>query len=1359
MAKRLIKTFTFDAAAGTITFRGKFNLKSFLLVTNVTDNIIIYNFSDPTKGGTTNFVSPNTTLILDYDTSSMANEDNLQIFVDIENTIIEPVQPMQDAVERMRVSNPQALIDTDFEYSLQPTKWETLQTQNNIPSVYQKSNEPAFTADQIASITAVSIESTPTVGTTTYNTSFEGYFFSTGDVATGQGNDGTSIVTLAVNNNGSASGITVAGSGSAFLSTTLTLPSGLAENDVIFYYGAADTGVPATPTGFTNITTLNSQVDTNLSYLVIPAVVPTEITGLTNSGDDVHGCVILRDVDLTDIVNAFTTSVTGNEYANPPAITTNEDGCAILTFVGIDDDEFASDMVASVNWDILMSENSNTAGTGGSSINIAMYTAPTIFGLGGSFDPGVQGYLDPAYVSSNITIPFSVTVLGTTFTSVNFNQAGVMFFNTAAGTSSTANLTLPTYVNSPHLKIFAQAANAAKIGTLTQGQSPNRKRIIKYEITTDAAGAFDYSNVVYIVFTEGSNDIELHYYKNANTGTAELSNGVDQIVTWTPTANSTPSTWNTGYITRDAFTFNLETAVRELIKVEVVTAPVTPFAVGDPITIKETLDPVYLDTSSIIVQVGGAGTIFYIPNISPITYLGDQSTDFTIIYTGGFYYTAEIPYTTVESITGTRQVRITFSTPPSLFIGSTIFVVDSLSSDIDWIGAFIINKVLSSTEYEYLALRDTNYTSTATLSGISTKIYTSNQGAAQHRYFDGGVQISPETTAPNANIIRQTRQYFRYQSGKSIQFSTGILFKPTYDIATVSVNTNGYDPTAPEPGATGTYTLTIETEQVNGFGLPGNYREGAIIELTGFEVTTGANYNTTASIVQVNSPKTFQIEIPVTGLDPIIDLNPGGIKQVVVKEWNDATVRTGMFDDQNGLFLEHNGQDLYAVRRNSTQQLQGLNSITDNSSTLTGTNTNFKSQLSAGDYIVIKGTTYFVTDIASDTSLTVAPDYKGPSVTNTKIVRVTDLSTARQDFSIDPLDGTGPSGYVFDANKMQMVFIDYSWYGAGKIRYGMRGIDGEIFYFHEYVNNNNNTEAYMRSGNLPGRFEISTKGLNGKIQSILLDTDTTTTIPTSMALMMPTKGTIVIKDEYIEYTKGAESGSNTILSLDNRNIGFLTTVPASSPSLTSFQTANQNLAPVLSHWGVSVIMDGNFNEDKSYLFAAQNNTTKTIPAGELLPLLTIRLAPSVDYGIPSFFGVRNLINRSSIILKALQIVTNGYVTLEARINGNNVIYNVDANWLEVGNGSISQYVDHEFDAGDNLTNDGDLVASFLTDEGINRLSATSFDISEVRNLGNSVLGGPNTFPDGPDTLVVSVRNLGLSSCEAACSISWIESQG
>jgi hypothetical protein len=1352
MAKRLIRAYTFNAAAGSITFNGNYNLKAFLLVTNVTGNVILYNFSDVTKGGTASYENQETTLMLTYDTSAMSDSDELQIFIDVASTIIEPNAAMSDPVERMRVANPQALIDTDFEYSLQPTKWETLQTQNNIPSVYQKSNEPAFTADQIISITNASVESTPTIAGTTYDTSLETIFYDTADIAVGRGVDGYSLVTLGVNNNGSPiTKVGAFGIGSGGFRTVAELPAGTLENDVVFYYGAIDSGIPALPIGFTEITSINNQVDTLLAYKIMGATPDATVEGIDTNTQSSHVFVVLRNVNTASVVNTFATAAGNNAYATPPAITTTQNGCAILTFVGIDDIEFADEMVASVNFDLLASANS---GTGiNSSVNVAMYIQPTA----GLITPSQQGYFNPTHISTNVTIPFSVTVSGTTFTSVNFNSEGVMFFNTADSITNDANLNLPNYVTSPHLKLFGQAANATNIGVATTGTSPNRKRVIKYSIATAPPGALDISNVVYVVFTEGTNDIQIHYYKNRVTGDVELSNGTSQVFTWAPTTNPTGADFNEGFITREAFQITLSTVVRELIRVEVDQAPTVPFAVGDPITLKETKDPVYLDGSNIIVQAAGA--VFYLPNQSPTPYVGNQRTDYTIIYTGGFYHTAEIPYTIVQSITGTKQVRVTFSTPPSLFIGSTIFVVDAISSDIDWIGPFTINKVLSNTEYEYLALRDTNYASTATLSSGTTKIYTSNQGAAQHRYFDGGVQISPETTAPNARMIRQTRNYFRYQSGKGIQFSTGVLFKPTYDIASYSINTNGYNPNGETPLPDGSYTMTIQTETYHGFGLPGAYKKGVTIQLSGFEVTSGANYNITTTVINVNDSKTFQINIPVSGANPIIDLIPGGIAKVSIIGWNDATVKTGMFDDQNGLYLEHDGVDLYAVRRNSTQQLAGFVSVAADTAIVTGTNCKFKSQLAEGDYIVIKGSTYLVTDIVDDTNITIAPDYKGPSITDTKIVRVTDIKTSRPNFSIDPLDGTGPSGYIFNENKMQMVYIDYSWYGAGRIRYGMRGLDGKIIYFHEYINNNNNTEAYMRSGNLPGRFEITTKGINGKIQAPLLNTDTTALIPTSIASIMPQLGTIVVKDEYIEYSKGAVTGSNTILNLDNRNVGFLTTIPASTPTLSAFQTVNQNLSPVLSHWGVSVIMDGEFNEDKSYLFTAQNDATRQIAAGATVPLITIRLAPSVDYGIPSFFGVRNLINRSSLILKTLGVITDGQVSLTARINGNSQYFETDSNWLDVGNGSIAQYCDHDLDINSYPVTDGDLVASFLTDEGTNRLAATYYDISEVRNLGNSVLGGPNVFPDGPDTLVIFVKNNGATTCNAATTIAWIESQG
>jgi hypothetical protein len=93
-----------------------------------------------------------TTTTLPTLTSYLINND---LIVDASilnpNNFIRPIQ--NDAVERIRASNPESLIDTDFEYSLQSSKWETLPLTNNVPSIYIRANEPSFTNQQITSIT------------------------------------------------------------------------------------------------------------------------------------------------------------------------------------------------------------------------------------------------------------------------------------------------------------------------------------------------------------------------------------------------------------------------------------------------------------------------------------------------------------------------------------------------------------------------------------------------------------------------------------------------------------------------------------------------------------------------------------------------------------------------------------------------------------------------------------------------------------------------------------------------------------------------------------------------------------------------------------------------------------------------------------------------------------------------------------------------------------------------------------------------------------------------------------------------------------------------------------------------------
>ena len=80
MAKLLISNYTFDASEKQITFTDYANIaiESVLLITNVTDNVIIYNFADHALGGT----AATNVLTLTYNTTTMDDTDKLQIFYD-----------------------------------------------------------------------------------------------------------------------------------------------------------------------------------------------------------------------------------------------------------------------------------------------------------------------------------------------------------------------------------------------------------------------------------------------------------------------------------------------------------------------------------------------------------------------------------------------------------------------------------------------------------------------------------------------------------------------------------------------------------------------------------------------------------------------------------------------------------------------------------------------------------------------------------------------------------------------------------------------------------------------------------------------------------------------------------------------------------------------------------------------------------------------------------------------------------------------------------------------------------------------------------------------------------------------------
>jgi hypothetical protein len=78
---------------------------------------------------------------------------------------------------------------------------------------------------------------------------------------------------------------------------------------------------------------------------------------------------------------------------------------------------------------------------------------------------------------------------------------------------------------------------------------------------------------------------------------------------------------------------------------------------------------------------------------------------------------------------------------------------------------------------------------------------------------------------------------------------------------------------------------------------------------------------------------------------------------------------------------------------------------------------------------------------------------------------------------------------------------------------------------------------------------------------------------------------------------------------------------------------------------------------------------------------------------------------------------------------------------------------------------GEIIGGFYTNPGSGSgYTTTAQDLSLVRDLGNSILGGggtagnANIYPDGPDTIHVVVTNITGTAQDIACRVAWTEAQ-
>ena len=619
---------------------------------------------------------------------------------------------------------------------------------------------------------------------------------------------------------------------------------------------------------------------------------------------------------------------------------------------------------------------------------------------------------------------------------------------------------------------------------------------------------------------------------------------------------------------------------------------------------------------------------FYYPRRYPNLAIGYPLNQYdTQVRKAAAFSGASIPLTSLSS-DGNTPSTITVTTPAAhgLSPGTPILVdLNSGTNQAYGEGPFTVLSIPSPTTFTYQGKAG------AAVSGaLAGSVYVKPNAYYIHRPFDGGVALGTGTPHHGAIAARQSKKYFRYQSGKALMFTSGTLLTTTFDV--VAITTDGSSLSAGS-------NFSIRTD------LEHNLQAGATIKLSG--VSTGG-YNNTYLVESIVDDNTFTVD----AVENLASATPalGPQPRITVTGYHGGAVRAGIFDDQNGVFWEYDGQYLNVVKRSSTFQVAGLVSVAANSNLVTGDNTTkFTEQLKVGDDVVIRGMTHTITSITDDSTMTVVPEFRGISnQSRVKMALVIEQRVRSAKFNHDKIDGTGPSGYNLDVGKMQMLGIQYTWYGAGFIDFMVRGPKGEFILCHRMPQNNRNDEAYFRSGNLPVRYEATNMGPRGQLAANITNSDTTLTLVD--AEFFPDASVTVpvyinIENEVIRYT--GKTG-NTLTGL-TRGATFTQWVEGASRSFTQGSAASHtagagvNLlsctsAPALSHWGSAMLMDGGFDEDRGYSFTfSRANYGLPNSFGQSQVVFCMRLAPSVSNTFVGDLGNRDLINRAQMILNDMRV--------------------------------------------------------------------------------------------------------------------------
>lgn len=1600
MTRKILQetSYTFSPSTKTIVIPKYIPQERLVLITNVTTGAVIYNFSDPNLKATSYSAAGGqqfpqltqaqqsagqTTIVLNFNTAAatptMSSGDKLQILIDEYEERFLPAEAYVDPANKFRVSTPQSLIDTDFELGLQNTKWEFFQSQNGAQSVFTRPtdtplqpvyagmgysliNPSVVVSGNVATVSGLTLPTAPVVGSYIYvvdaagNSNFSGVRYTvksgastssfTFDITLGNATYTPQLLVL-----GSVAG--VAGTNPTYAVISVT-------NDIAAGTGAVAQGTPIL------VQDTFDEFSADGTFTVAYVSTATRAFGFIPKSAT-NNINVLNRPNTVAYVGAYYGSYAAGSNIQISALVS--DGARTIT-------------VTTVNPHGL-SVGSPIAVVGTNAVNangpwyILSVPSPTTFtyatigtvGAGSQLLIGTALYLRPEGNQTHRPGDGGVQITpGNNVVGAQAVRQTRRYFRYQSGKGiqfSTAFTFKPNYD-------IVSVSVAGNIATVIVDQDHGLKPGAVVRFTGLTATNIADQNVYNNTFTVlGSQPISAKQFSVQLSATPTDTNPGGAV----PTCEVVEAR---GYAARaglfdeqngmfwefDGATLNVvrrnATSVMRGTTINVVTG--STLVIGDSRT--RFTKQVFAGDRIVI-----RGQTYTVTSV-----ISDVQMTINPAYRAATPSTAQgtsgLPYSTVTAATSqTQTVNISVSAANTSITAT--YVSGGGSGLYAFVGSFPrIGQVTISSGGTVGSRSIVVNSATGLLPGqliIGT-------GLPANTYIDS-TYVSGSTTVPltQSFTAASTGNYDFYTVPSPGANISGAGIASGTQIASIGFTTTGGNPTNGtiylNQGMTGSGSSTYTTGAVPA-GIPTNVISMATTYgISPGMLITGTNIpgNCLVAFVQ-NQGTSIVLNQPITPASPVsttltftaqhnlyaVSQNTGGSTTALAST---TVTMASVVGIQIGSYITTATPGQYFAIGTYVTGISGLNITISQPTVLAipgSTAVTFgsrvyvigTSQINANGMwpvsAVTASTITYQTSAATTVSATISTFgttkvFGEDQVGRKFIVRETRIPQSQ--FNLDRLDGTGPTGFNADLTKAQMIFMDYTWYGAGFARWGMRTVNGDVVYAHKIQHGNTQYQAYLRSGNLPGRFELSNIGANPAITANVTSTGYTITpnspgvinvydaskmfVPFSAPDGAGKNGEINIDGEFFYYTGLAtttgqapwavgDNGVTSVATLGTPTVvsGVITSIPVTSggagytasppivisgpggnaravanvvngsvvsvtvtnggtgyttvptvyigpnqltgcvrepnavtvgalsgavsttgsTAITSVANASsyyvgmklgavaafnnqpvtivgisgttvyvdtqavtsgsisispiqkgtnaaahyapnntglpvstalctvQQLTPAAQHWGVSVMMDGRFDNDKSYVFTTPRQTASVIQPNATSPIMSIRVSPSVSLGFARNFGVRDIINRMQLNLYQMDVYTSGQFLITVRYNCNSNIFQ-PALWTanQVGSGSLSQVIYHN--AADIVSGGDVVVAFYATNAGTGVFSTTQQDLTIVKDLGNSVIGGDAVYPDGPDVITVFATNLSTTVASPLYArLSWNEAQ-